>query len=78
MHAIKPVAVRRVDAIRSEQADLVVVAKHPRRNVAEARELSDVQHGVTIVTPSHGVRVKFYVPAIAALGVARAESGRRQ
>ena len=58
LDAVEPVAGGRVDPVRIEQTDLVVVAQHARRHLAEPGELSDVQHDEDLDTPSHGVKVK--------------------
>jgi hypothetical protein len=47
-----------------EQAELVVMAKHPWRHLAEPGELSDVQHDSTIRRPSHNVKVKTASPRL--------------
>src|SRR5207302_7234859 len=66
---VEAVAVGRVDLLGLEQADLIVVAQHPRRHLAESSELSDVQHDADIYMPSHSVKVKG--PATRAVTVAR-------
>ena len=50
-HAVRPVAGGGVDAVGAQQAELVVVPQHPRRDVTEASEVSDVQHDDTINSP---------------------------
>ena len=55
---VRPVPGGRVHSLGLQQTDLVVVTKHPRRNPAEAGEVSDAQHDDIINTPSHSVRVK--------------------
>ena len=55
---VRPIATVWVHFFGPEQADLVVMAKHPRGYLAEPSELSDVQHDSTIRTPSHNVKVK--------------------
>jgi hypothetical protein len=58
VHAVRAVTRIRVDAFRPEQPQLVVVAEHPRRDLPEPGELSDVQHDDRSDTASHGVKVK--------------------
>ena len=52
------VAGRGIHPVGAEEADLVVVAKHPRGHLAEPGEVSDGQHGVVIHDASHCVKVK--------------------
>jgi len=42
---------RRIDPVRAEQGELVVVAKHARRHLAEPGEVSDVDHDNPPDTP---------------------------
>jgi hypothetical protein len=55
---VEPVSGLRVDPPGPEQADLVVVPKHPGRDLPEPCELSDGQHDTPIDTASHDVKVK--------------------
>ena len=58
VRAVEAIAVGRIDSIRFEHADLVVVTQHPGRHLTESGELSDVQHDGISDTPSHCVKVK--------------------
>ena len=43
-HLVAPIAGPWMDEVGREQADLVVMAKHPRRDLPDSCELPDVQH----------------------------------
>ena len=43
-HLVTPIAGPWMDEVGLEQADLVVMAKHPGRDLPDSCELSDVQH----------------------------------
>ncbi len=50
-HRVRAVPVVGVDALGTQQADLVVVPQHPRRDLAEAGKVSDAQHDNTSEHP---------------------------
>ena len=43
-HLVAPIAGPRIDEVGLEQADLIVMAKHPRRDLPDSCGLPDVQH----------------------------------
>jgi hypothetical protein len=54
--AVVPVAGLRIGAHRAQQADAVVIAQQPPGDAGDLRELSDPEHGATLVATNGTVR----------------------
>jgi hypothetical protein len=67
-HCVGPITRRRVHPAGLQQSELVVVPKHPGRDLSEPGEFSDVQHDGFIDTPSHSVKVKDEISPIHGTG----------